>query len=507
VITENEEAWLHRIRVCVSTGDFDRAEALLARALVEHPRSFELRRALAGIHQQTARLGSAETLLRELLVERPGDFASAFALSRLLLVQARSRAAAQILQECFRHGQHDAELTIKAIELLDEADRKTEAAAIVDLALVAAPADPRLHAYAGMLKLQLGQFDPARAHYLYALSHASKACEWHAPLGLASAQRYKDDSHPDFALFRNCLRQDLSQKARSTLLFALGKAHDDIGDYAQATEFFRQANLLARELTRWSRKDWRRAVEARLSAASVRACLQSCEDFVPVFIVGMPRSGTTLLAQMLAKFPRVCNRGEAPWIARLAKLPELSGAPTAAALQRAAAVYRMQMMQDDSGDARWFIDKQPLNFRYIDLILMMFPNAKIIHCQRNTRDTVVSLWMQSFTEDVQGYAYDFDDIAAVKQDESRLMAHWRKLFANSIHTLRYEELVANPVHIIGELGDWIGFESHAALGKEETSSISTASLWQARQPIYKHSLERWRNYERYLPELSRFPST
>ncbi|MGH8211614.1 MAG: tetratricopeptide repeat-containing sulfotransferase family protein [Rhodanobacteraceae bacterium] len=508
-MAQDEQAWLDRGRACVLRGDLGGAETVFTSALAEYPRSFDLRRALAGVYQQTTNSARAELLLRELHAERPGDFASALALARLLLAQARGHAAAQVLLECFRKGEHDPELAIKAIEMLDHADRKIEAAAIARIALAVTPDDARLHAYSGMLQIQLGQFEQAREHYLYALEHAPEACEWHVPLGLASAQRYHSATHPDFALFHACAqRVDLGEKARSTLLFALGKAHDDIGDYAQAASNFREANALARALTRWSRKDWRRGVEARLAARPFQASAQPSDDFVPVFIVGMPRSGTTLLAQLLGRFPGVRNRGELPWIARFARLPEFAGEPTHAALERAAAEYRRQATQDDSGDSRWFIDKQPLNFRYVDLMLAMFPNARIIHSRRSARDTALSLWMQSFTEDVQGHAYDFGDIAAVKQDEVRLMERWRELHGHSIHDVRYEELVANPQAAVADVANWIGLEQSAVSPIDGSGpSISTASLWQARQPIYRHSLERWRNYEGYVPELMRFPSS
>ena len=508
-MAQDEQAWLDRGRACVLRGDLQGAESVFASSLVEHPSSFDLRRALAGVYQQTAKSERAEPLLHALHAERPQDFATAFALARLRVAQARGNAAAQTLLECFKKGECDPELAIKAIELLDEADRKAEAAAIARIALAAKPDDMRLHAYAGMLQLQLGQFEQAREHYLYALEHASEACEWHVPLGLANAQRYESAAHPDFARFLACAeRTDLGPKARSTLLFALGKAHDDIGAYAQAASYFRQANAIANSLTRWSRKDWRRGVEARLAARPLQISAPPSDDFIPVFIVGMPRSGTTLLAQLLACFPRVRNRGELPWIARFAQLPELAGEPSGSAIEHAAAEYRRQAMQDDSGDSRWFIDKQPLNFRYVDLILAMFPNARIIHSERSARDTALSLWMQSFTEDVQGHAYDFGDIAAVKQDEARLMERWRTLHGRSIHAVRYEELVANPQAAVAGVANWMGVEQPTAspVGKSQPA-ISTASLWQARQPVYRHSLERWRNYEGCVPELMRFPAS
>ena len=453
-------------------------------------------------------------LLRTLLERDVNDVVSAFTLAEMLKQQGRAAAAASILRTCFARTSdcRDADLAIRAIELLDDCDRKADAASIAAVAIEANPDDPRLHAYAGMLQIQLGNFELARRHYLFALEHDGRAWEWHVPIGLSSAQRYESAEHSDFALFRNgLLRESLSHKAHAELHFALGKSHDDVGDYEQAARHFREGNIIAHRLTKWSRKAWRRAVEARLATKPIARPLEASADFTPVFIVGMPRSGTTLLATLLSRYPAVCNRGELPWIARIAERPVLNGTPGRGSLQDAAAMYAAQARRDDAGDARWFIDKQPLNFRYLDLMLSMFPHAKILHCQRDARDTALSLWMQCFREDVQGYAYDFDDIATVMRDCGRLMDHWRQRYAGAIRTVRYENLVAEPQATIADLAQWVGLPAPGAnepsSPKATTSPISTASLWQARQPVNTRSIEHWRHYAPYMPELLRMPKT
>ena len=497
---------LDELRAAVLRGDWAGAARAATTGLAEHADSLELRRALAGIHRQGGRLAEAESLLREVLVRAPGDFAAAFTLAEMLIEAGRGAAAADVLHGCIARGSPDAELAIRAIELLDEAGRKRAAAGVAQTALAAHPEDARLHAYAGMLELQLGEFARAREHYLYAMAHDARACEWNVPDGLSGAQRYVDANHADFAMFRACLaREGLSAKARSSLLFAVAKAHDDIGDYARAAAFFRQANALAHAQTAWSRKNWRRAAESRLAAKPFAQRLDASADFVPVFIVGMPRSGTTLAAERLARFAGVRNRGELPWLAKLAQLPVLAGNPTRAVLARCAAIYAAQLRQDDSGDARFFIDKQPLNFRYVDLIMALWPNARIVHCTRGARDTALSLWAQSFHEDVQGYCFDFGDIALVMRDHERLMAHWRERYPQAIRELRYEELAVEPARRIGDLAAWLGLPDGPTPRTDAVpEAIGTASVWQARQPVYRSSIGRWRHYAPYVPELEKF---
>lgn len=503
--------WLAIAQGHLAAGEIATTQAILAEALSQYPDSRELRRMQAGVLQKIGRGSDAESVLRELLNGEPSDVASVFALTNLLKEQGRTAAAASVLSACLAEpsNRRDADLAIHATELLIDCDRKASAASLVMGAIEANPGDSRLHAYAGMLLIQLGEFEQARQHYLFALEHDQRAWEWHVAIGLVSAQRYQSREDSDFALLSTGLQhQYVSDKARAELHFALGKAHDDVGDFEQAAGHFREGNGIARLSTRWSRKAWRRAVEARLASDPITPALEPFPGFTPVFIVGMPRSGTTLLAELLSRHSFVANRGELPWIAKLAGLPALAGHSDRMSLQGAAATYAARSRQDDASDVHWFIDKQPLNFRYVDLMLTLFPNAKILHCRRGSRDTALSLWMQCFLEDVQDYSYDFADIKLVMRDCERLLGRWQSRWPDSIRTVQYENLVTDTHNVVDSLARWIGFPSPRATPLETGASkpaVSTASLWQVRQPINSRSIGRWRNYKDYLPELLQFP--
>ena len=504
--TASEAEWLACARALVLRSDTGTAQVVLSAALVAHPGSVDLRFALAGILQQRGESATAEALLHELLAQQPAHAAATFLLAGLLRQQGRMHAAACAMRHLFGHARQDADTVIQAVEMLDDIQRIPDAAAICEAEIAAGSTDPRIHAYAGMLGIQLGQFERVRERHAFALAHSPQAVEWNIPIGLSSLQRYKDGSHPDFQLFRDVLqRPDLNEKARVTTLFALGKAHDDIADYAQAAHYLRQANALAHARSTWSRKRWRRLVEARLAARPLPFRLTAPDEWTPLFIVGVPRSGTTLLAELLGRHPLICNRGELGWLATLARQLEQTGAREPAAFEQAATIYAAQLRQDDSS-AGWFIDKQPLNLLHIDLILTLWPNARIIHCRRNLRDTALSLWSQSFHDHAHDYAYDFGDIAALIQGCERLHAHSLARHAASTHTVRYEELIADPAPCLGELARWLGLPEHDLLGTpSHDHAISTASAWQARQPIHAHSVARWRSYAPHVPELLRLP--
>ena len=502
-----ERDWLECAQQLVLRGRIDIMTEVLTAARAEHPRSVDIAFALAGLARRARRDAEAETLLREVLQTQPDHAAAALTLARMLGDDGRTRAAAEILRGAFVDHRQPINLAIQAMELLDEFEREADASAIAEAEIAGGCTDPRMHAYAATYAIQLGEFERARARYLYAYAHSPQAPEWNVPFGLASAQRYRDAEHPDFALFRECLaRADLSEKARLTLLFALGKAYDDIGDFAKAAGYFLQANALASALWPLARKQWRRGVAARIQAKPLAVRREDSGDFTPVFIVGVPRSGTTLTAELLARRPDVRNRGELRWIWKLSQKLPANGAPDRALLDALAAEYEAHLKQDDAGDARWFIDKQPLNLLHIDFILALWPRAKFIHCQRGARDNALSIWVQSFQEDTYALASDFADIAALQQGCDKLMAHWQQLYPASIRSLRYEDLAADPVANIDALADWLGLPpADADASPQRADAINTASLWQARQPVYTRSVGRWQNYAPYLSEILEFP--
>lgn len=505
LIGAGEEVWLGTARRLLLARQAAASARVLEHALDEHPRSNDLRLALAGLRIETGDANAAEVMLRALLAQAPGEVGGSFLLARVLKEQGRMHAASQVVTAIFEQHALEPELTIQAIELLDDCGRKQSAADLSEAAIEEGSLDPRLHAYSAMLLAQLGEFERSRTRYEFVAAHSSLAPDWHVPQGLAGLQRYESINHPDFALFQRYLQQTLSDPAKASLLYALGKAHDDLGDTTRAVHYFRQANALDHARSHWSRKRWSRSVEARKHRQRPAVSLPEETDWTPVFVVGAPRSGSTLLAQQLARHPQVCHRGELPWLPRLLAAVEPDHPDYPRQLQPVATAYAAQLRQDDS-DAGWFIDKQPHNYMEVDIILAMFPQARIIHCQRNARDCGLSIWMQAFQAGQQDFASDFTDIAAMIRDERQLMAHWQLHYGEAIRTVRYEELTHDPATVIQRLCDWLGV-SVTALQEPQRGgdAIATASLWQARQPIHSRSVGRWKRYAQYLPELLQLP--
>lgn len=500
----SEEEWLHGARRFVLARHVTAANALLERALEEHPTSTELRLALAGMKMQANDPDAAQTHLRSLLAQAPGHIVGSFLLARLLKSQGRMRGASQVVMAIFEHHSREVELTIQAIELLDDCGRKQDAATLCEAAIEEGSRDPRLHVYSAMLLAQLGQFDRSRRRYEFVAANSPQAPDWHVPQGLAGLQKYQRAEHPDFGLFQRYLHDDLSDLAKTSLLYALGKAHDDLGDPEQATVYLRQANALDHARANWSRKRWRRGIEARRQRPVAATLLAPQDDRIPVFVVGVPRSGSTLLAQQLARHPQVFHRGELPWLPTLVAGLQPNKPDYRQQLQQAAQRYLAQLYQDDS-DAVWFIDKQPHNFLHVDLILSMFPQARIIHCHRNARDCALSMWMQAFQPGQQEFASDFSDMAALICGERQLMAHWQARYPDAIRSVRYEELAVDPAGCVQALSTWLGLPAAAPDEGADAGSIATASMWQVRQPVHTRSVSRWKTYAPWLPELLQLP--
>lgn len=503
------EAWLGYGRVVLQHGYAPLAVALLELAQANHPTSASLHYWSAYASWQAGDDARAESKLRRLLADTT-DAAAAMLLGQLLRGQGKLNAAADTLAEQADAVTGDTQGVLDWAQFMRECQRQDLAVELCESELARHDVDPRLHALMGQLTQELGRFESARKHYLDAIAHGIDQNLWFVLGSLASIERYRDRQHPDFALFESGVRNPaLSPRARAAILFALGKALDDVGDFASAAGAWREANELMRPLGSWSRGTWQAFVAARIASAPMPVSRAVARDGVPIFVVGLPRTGTTLVAELLGRHPDVRNRGELPTLAYLAeRLAGLDATQRAAAVDDAAAIYLAHLRRDDA-PARCYIDKNPLNFRYLDTIAGMFPDARVIHCRRKARDTALSIWSQSFAHDDYGFAADFHDIAAMATGCDELMAHWQRSLSIPIITIDYEQVAADPATTIAQLVAQLGLTPFdpAQADHGSTSVITSASQWQARQPIHQRSVERWRNYVDYLPELTElFPA-
>ncbi|HWA80523.1 MAG TPA: sulfotransferase, partial [Acetobacteraceae bacterium] len=299
----------------------------------------------------------------------------------------------------------------------------------------------------------------------------------------------------------------LSENFKELLHFALGKAYDDFGEYASAMRHFDAANACAAGDLRFDRP----AFSARIDQIIAHFPSQppgppsetNAEHPSPVLIVGMPRSGTTLLEQIISSHPDVAAGGELGfWEQRgLAWEAALAGGiapPDPAAL---ASDYRA-ILRAISPDAFFVTDKMPTNFLWLGLIGASFPEARIIHARRHPLDTCLSIYTKRFVSSF--YSRDRASLVFYYRQYQRLMAHWRAILPpNQFLEIDYEALVTDREAQTRRLIAFLGLRwDDSCLNPERNDRlVNTASVWQVRQPVYTNSVERWRRYEPWLGAL------
>lgn len=446
----------------------------------------------------------AEALLRKLVVRASRREDVATFLAEVLRSQGRLGAAANVMSALAEAADFDTGVAVRAASFARECDRHAIAARICDGALARGRSAPELLVLAGHVAREAGEFAVARERYYAALAAGVDLDRQNVLGALSNTKRYTDPLDPDRARcearFRNI---SLPPRSRASAGYALAKILNDLGDWAAAAAILREANALGKTARPWGAEPWRQFVAARLRERTAAAAATGDPTFAPVFIVGVPRSGTTLAASRLARATGARDRGELRALRFIAeRLRSGDHLGNAAVVSEAAGFYRMMARQDDA-PACAYIDQDPLNFRWLDIVAAMFPQAKVIHLRRDPRDTALSLWSQEFAHPDMAFSQDFSDIAASMRGHDELMAHWKRNLHVPIHELEYEALVAHSDHAVAELAAFAGLPL-APANNEDAAPVTSASVWQARQPVYQTSVGRWRHYAPYVPELEKF---
>ena len=453
---------------------------------------------------QENRVAEAEARARELVRRFPRRDDVAMLLAEILRSQGKLDAACDVVFALCRASCFDTQTSLRGARFIQECQRQTIADDLCDAAIKRGHASLSMLALAGNIARERGDFEKARARYLAALNGGIDLNVWQVLGALAHTRRYTDPRDLDFERFTaHFADTKASASSRASTGFGLAKFYDDVDDRERAAAVLREANGLVRSVLPWSDAAWRDFVTARKVERVARLRNVSDASFIPVFIVGLPRSGTTLTAAQLSRSTDARDRGELRAMRFIAETL-IGGGHTEdqAAIEEAAQLYVVQSRQDDA-PATHYIDQDPLNFRYLNLIEAMFPQARVIVCRRNLRDTALSLWSQDFAHRDCAFAYDLADIAAYIDGYETLMHHWQETLSIPLHTVEYEALVTDPQSTLARLREFIG--APEVKRPNAAASITSASVWQARQPIYTTSVGRWRGYLPFIPELMQFP--
>jgi tetratricopeptide (TPR) repeat protein len=371
--------------------------------------------------------------------------------------------------------------------------------------------------------IQLGRFAEAIVHGEAALRLDPRAATTYFHLGELAAQGHYQFAESQIQHMEDLLHSaELGTEDQSCLHFTRATLLERAGRYEEAFERYRQANDLKRQFFERQHcaydHEYHRSYLDRLMATCDCAFFErtrtlGLQTARPMFVVGMPRSGTTLVQQILSSHPQISSGGELRDLDHI-----LNRSPVARALggvypQSLAALNResahalsqlyLQRLDRIDGSALRVIDKMPQNYLHLGAIAVLFPQARIIHCRRDPLDTCLSCYFQNFKW--LNYATRLEDLGAHYQEYERLMEHWDAVVPLQVYTIRYEELVTRPEALIREMVAFCGvdWDARCLAFHENPRAVGTASKLQVRQPFYTSSIGRWKRYEKHLGPLQK----
>lgn len=501
--------------------DNDTAEAIacFSAALEAAPDFVDARMNLGLAYAQSEQWELAIAQYYAVCNARP-DFAEAFLQLGLALLQHRRYEDAL---ETFAHAlQLDSENVRSHIgrsNAMLALNRAQEAVAALEQTRLLPGAFPDVPLEIARAWQELGEHDRAVTVYQEMIAQSPDCVG--AYLGLADTRKLRDADAGLVVQVETALQQsDLSPETETAICFALGKMHDDLKHYEAAFQYYARGNALRdAEQEAYIEQDYHEKVSAIIANFGAGFFSSHAgigvENTQPVFVVGMPRSGTTLTEQIIASHPIAIGAGEVMfWTVADTALPveigtdipypECIGQLNAAVCHRIADRYLTELYKfSASSDAARIVDKMPHNFMALGLIAAVFPRAKIIHIKRDAMDNCLSIYFQSFGGR-HPYAYDLAKLGHHYREYERLMLHWRSVLpADSILEIQYEQLVAKQEQVTRQMIEFIGlpWDDRCLTPQDTGKVIRTASIWQARQPVYKTSVQRWKNYEKYLGPL------
>jgi tetratricopeptide (TPR) repeat protein len=495
-------------------GRRDEAEATYRRALALKPDSSSVLNNLALVHKEREQFGDASALLTRSLLIDPNNAKTLTYLALVRLEQKQLTDAEIAAARALTLTPEDAD-ALNAMGLVRFEQQNPDAALVHFRRAIARKPDlADAHNNIGNVLKEGGQIAAARAAYEQAIKLEPRETAYF--VNLADSKKFTEGD-ADLATMEGVARQgeNLTPIGRSRLKFALAKAYDDLGRYDEAFACMHEGNALKRERLSY---DETRTLESfdRIRSTFDRKMLGKSGGFsssLPVFVVGMPRSGSTLIEQILASHPAIHGAGELAdfnWL--VDQLPGTGGNafryPEDATVLSADQLHALGKAYVDrqrarAPDTERITDKMPANFLFLGLIHLALPDARVIHVLRDPRDTCLSCYSKLFTAE-QNFTYELGELGRYYRKYAELMMHWREVLPkDTLLEIRYEDVVADLETSARRIVDHCGLDWHpnCITFHETRRPVRTASATQVRRPIYRTSEGRWRAYERHLGPL------
>ena len=492
---------------CLEIGLVPEAIAAFQRAVASNPRYADAYFRLGIALEQLGDLGSAIVAYDRATELQPTLTEAWFRAGALVYTMGHRDEAIGCFRRAAASGPKTRFGRLGAARALLAENRDVEAERVLRKTLVLDPADALAHDLLGNLLAEFGRFEEARECFTHAVTIA--------PLMAGSYYdlvRCRPVTTADAVLVARMeaalATPGLEAAHRMRVHLALGKAADDLGDHALAMRHFDAADALRHGSSSFDSAAFdteiNRLIERCTPDSIARAAELGTSDTTPVLIIGMPRSGTTLVEQIVSSHPGVRAGGELNfWNERGAAWHQAGPAGTEAPFLRQAAAHYLRVLRAIGPRSARVTDKMPFNFLWAGLIHLAFPRATIIHCRRAAIDTALSIHQTLFHP---GLAFPTGGakLVAYIRSYQRLTDHWRRVLpADQFIEVEYEELTRDPEPVIRRIIAACGLAWDDACLRPERNprAVKTPSKWQTRQPINRHSVERWRRYEPWLGAL------
>jgi tetratricopeptide (TPR) repeat protein len=498
----------------IEDGRAEEAVISLSNAVQQNPNYSDAQCNLGAAYTMLDQFEKAFACYQAALKARPDYVQAHLGLARLLqernqFAHAEAAAKKAIELEPDKAGSYSVLASIYMDKNLPlESEKYFDKALELDPDLIAA------HMGKGHMYMEDGRFDEAEVCFRRALELDP---ELYGPrYSLTQLRKVSQDDDNFKALIERKDIESIPVREAIPYYYALGKSYDDIGEYERGFENYMEGAKLKRSTIHYDPAHQDIVADA-LSGIFTQEFIgrlsgKGDSSDVPIFILGMPRSGTTLVEQIIASHPDVYGAGELPDLKELALRPVGTAAnnrfpANLAALtpQTAAAMGREYVagLQKRAPDARHITDKMPGNYQLVGLIHLILPNAKIVHVKRDPIDTCVSCYTRLFRHN-QNQSYDLYEQGLFYRSYDRIMQYWRSVLpTGSFYEIQYEELVKDTDNQARSLIEFcnLGWHDDCLKFYETKRSVRTASVTQVRQPIYTSSMEKWRRYDKYLGPL------
>ena len=454
-------------------------------------------------HYQAGRLVEAETLAR-LLTQQFPSHPFAWKVLGVVLQQTGGLAESLLpLQAAVKLSQQDAEAHYNLGNTLKKLNRLSESKASYERAIVLKPDHAEAHNNLGNTLKKLGRLAESEASYRQAIALKPDFAE--AYYNLATTRKFSSEDEQILQML--ALYRDLAipEENRCHICFALANAFEGMEDFAAAFQFYAEGNALRKKQLGYDKAQDKKLFE-RLKASYPRITAHTFKPEIlapkhaPIFIVGMPRSGTTLVEQIISSHPLVTGAGELHFVSKFGSSLAVGKTPVDGEALRTFREHYLDALQQRSEGKAIVTDKMPRNFRFLALITAALPEAKIIHVKRDPAAVCWANYTKYFVGDGLGYCFDLEDILHYHALYEDLMKLWHQALPFHIYDLDYERLTKDQEQETRKLIDYLGLNwDDACLSPHDnTRGVATASHLQVRRKVYQGSSEKWKRYRPFL---------